>query len=69
MNMKKRIQLIELLSEELHATAYIYEKVRSENKSTSPGDGEITKFESMTAIKRRITVLRAELLELYKQLD
>ena len=69
MNMKKRIQLIELLSEELHATASIYEKAKSENKSTNPGYGEITNFESREAIKRRITVLRAELMELYKQLD
>lgn len=68
MNMKKRIQLIELLSEELHATASIYEKAKSENKSTNTG-GEITNFESREAIKRRITVLREELLQLSKSFD
>ena len=69
MNMKKRIQLIELLSEELHATASIYEKAKSENKSTNTCYGEITNFESREAIKRRITVLREELLQLSKSFD
>ena len=68
MNTDKRIELIHLMSMELHDTVSVYNKVKKE-KGYSPFAGcGIEKFESKEAIKRRITVLREELLELSKSL-
>lgn len=67
MNMKKRIELIDLLTEELTESAKKYEKAVAENKYVYAGCN-IDFFDSKEAIKRRITVLRQELLELSKSL-
>ena len=68
MNTDKRIELIHLMSMELHDTVSVYNKVKKD-KGYSPCAGYgVEKFESKEAIKRRITVLREELLELSKSL-
>lgn len=63
MNMKNRIELIHLLGEELHDTAIQYEE------ADCPLAGyDIGRLASKEALKRRIKVLREELLELSKSL-
>lgn len=63
MNIKNRIELIHLLGEELHDTAIKYEK------ADCPLVGyNIDRLASKEALKRRIKVLREELLELSKSL-
>lgn len=66
MNMKNRIELIHLLSEELHNTALRYENAIQEHDYVRAGY-EVEMLDSKEALKRRIKVLREELLELSKQ--
>ena len=68
MNMKKRIALIELLSEELCDSATEFEKAKRENPYPTYGYGDTTRDNCRTTLKRRITTLRHELLELSKSL-
>lgn len=67
MKTKERIELIHLLGEELHDTATAYNKVAGEDGIAISGY-EIDRLETREAIKRRITVLREELLQLSKSL-
>lgn len=67
MDMNNRIELIHLLSEELYATAKRYETAKREQKYAIPGYN-IESLDSKEAIKRRVTVLREELLKLAKTL-
>lgn len=67
MNMKSRIELIHLLGEELHDTALCYEKAKQEYNYVVAGYGVET-LNCKEALKRRIKVLREELLELSKSL-
>lgn len=67
MTIKQRIDLISALTLELSATAKRYNEVK-EKKGYANAGYEISLFESKTAIQRRITVLREELLELSKSL-
>lgn len=62
MNMKNRIELIHLLGEELHDTAIQYAE------ADCPLAGyDVDRIACKEALKRRIKVLREELLELSKQ--
>lgn len=67
MNMKNRIELIHLLEEELYETASAYNEAKENNRHLWAGSN-IEMFNCKEAIKRRITTLRAELLELSKSL-
>jgi len=67
MNRKKRITLIQLLSEELVETALNLDKALGNTPYASAGR-EVEMFDCKEAVKRRIITLRAELLELSKQL-
>ena len=70
MNRKNRIELIHLLGGELHDTATTY--ARLEKKKGHPpttGYDDITNYETKEAIRRRIKVLREELLQLSKSFD
>ncbi len=67
MNMKRRIELIRLLGEELHYTALLYEKAKQEHTYVVAGY-EVETLNCKEALKRRIKVLREELLELSKSL-
>lgn len=68
MDIGKRIILIQLLSEELVSTASQYEQEVKVNKYPCCGYGGITADNCKTTLKRRITTLRQELLELEKTL-
>ena len=70
MNMKDRITLIQLQSTELCETASQYEQEKAKNNGYAPGCGygNINSDNCHTALKRRITTLRAELLKLSKEL-
>lgn len=68
MNTEKRIALIQLLSEELCDTAAEFEKAKRERTYPTCGYGDITRDNCRTTLKRRITTLRHELLELSKSL-
>lgn len=68
MNMKKRLELIQLLSEELHETALRYEKAASKKECPPYAGCDVAMFDCREALKRRITVLREELLELSRTL-
>lgn len=69
MNMKKRIDLIQLLTEELVSTARTYEKAYGKCQYLPPTiNNGVTAMETREAIKRRITVLREELMELSRTL-
>lgn len=72
MNTEKRITLIQLLSEELCDTAVEFEKAKRECSYPIYGYtyeyGDITSNNCRTTLKRRITTLRQELLELSKSL-
>lgn len=63
MNMRNRIELIHLLGEELHDTAIKYEEAGCVIVGY-----DIERIASKEALKRRIKVLREELLELSKSL-
>lgn len=65
MNIKERNELIHLLGEELHQTVATYDKLTRE-RGYAPIWCE--NFESKGAIKRRITIMREELLQLSKSL-
>ena len=67
MNMKRRIELIRLLGEELHYNALLYEKAKQEHTYVVAGY-EVETLNCKEALKRRIKVLREELLELSKSL-
>ena len=68
MNIKERNELIHLLGEELHQTVATYDKLTREKGYTPiPGYG-CENFESKEAIRRRITIMREELLQLSKSL-
>lgn len=66
MNMKNRIELIHFLGEELYETSLRYEKAKSENIYPIAGC-TVAMFDCKETLKRRIKVLREELLELSKQ--
>lgn len=66
MNMKNRIELIHLLGEELYDTTLRYEKATRKYNYVRAGY-EVEMLDSKEALKRRIKVLREELLELSKQ--
>lgn len=65
MNMKKRIELIHLLSDELTDSASRYERALEEHGYVYAGSN-VEMFDSKEAIQRRIKVLREELMELSK---
>lgn len=67
MNMRNRIELIHLIGEELHDTALRYEKAKQEHNYVVAGY-EVETLDCKEALKRRIKVLREELLELSKSL-
>ncbi len=67
MNMKKRIELIHLLSDELTDSASRYERVLEEHGYVYAGSN-VEMFDCKEAIQRRIKVLREELMELSKSL-
>lgn len=66
MNMRNRIELIHLLGEELYDTTLRYEKATRKHNYVRAGY-EVEMLDSKEALKRRIKVLREELLELSKQ--
>lgn len=68
MNMKKRIELIHLLTEELVDTSLHYEKAASKKKYPPYAGCDVAMFDCREALKRRITILREELLELSRTL-
>lgn len=67
MNMRDRIELIYLLGEELHDTALRCENAIQKHNYVRAGY-EVEMPDSKEALKRRIKVLREELLELSKSL-
>lgn len=67
MNRTERIMLISLLSTELVESASKLNTALKKNPYASVGDG-IETFDCKEAVKRKITTLRAELLELQKSL-
>ncbi len=65
MKREKKTEMICLLAEELRSTVSKYDKAESKlGYAPSAGYGNLERFESREAIKRRITVLREELLKL-----
>ena len=67
MDIKERVNLISGLTAELTASTNNYAEVRAKKTYVNAGC-DVSMFDSKTAIQRRITVLREELLELSKML-
>lgn len=68
MNNTERITIIQLLTKELCETATQFEKAKKTCSYPVAGIGDITSDNCRTALQRRITTLRAELLKLSKEL-